>query len=104
MSCLNTSIIPSHSIYGRSPEELFYDNHALANNRMPFCLRILKAERLQKFYKDGHTIIFGIGVDEPHCVKRARGCLSNDSRKIRATAEPPLSAHSRKRDQATVAE
>ena len=58
---------------GRSPEELFYDNHALANNRMPFCSRILKAERLQKFYKDGDTIIFGIGVDEPHRVKRLVG-------------------------------
>ena len=51
---------------GRSPEALFWDNKALANDRMPFCSRILKAERLQKFYKDGDTLVFGIGADEPH--------------------------------------
>jgi 3'-phosphoadenosine 5'-phosphosulfate sulfotransferase (PAPS reductase)/FAD synthetase len=51
---------------GRNPEELFYDNRALANNRMPFCSRILKAERLQKFYEDGDILVFGIGADEPH--------------------------------------
>lgn len=51
---------------GRDPEQLFYDKHALANDRMPFCSRVLKAERLQKFYKDGDTIIFGIGPDEAH--------------------------------------
>ena len=55
---------------GRSPEELFVDNRALANNRMPFCSRILKAERLQKFYNDGDTIVFGIGIDELHRAKR----------------------------------
>ncbi|MFH2013845.1 MAG: phosphoadenosine phosphosulfate reductase family protein [Patescibacteria group bacterium] len=49
---------------GRNPEELFFDNHALANNRMPFCSRILKAERLQKFFKEGDTIIFGIANNE----------------------------------------
>lgn len=54
----------------RNPEELFYDNNALANNRMPFCSRILKAERLQKFYKDGDTLIFGIGNDEPQRANR----------------------------------
>lgn len=55
---------------GRSPEDLFYDNNALANNRMPFCSRILKADRLQKFYKDGDTILFGISSDEEHRAKR----------------------------------
>jgi len=55
---------------GRNPEELFYDNNALANNRMPFCSRILKAERLQKFYKDGDTLVFGIGSDEAHRASR----------------------------------
>lgn len=58
---------------GRSPEELFYDNNALANDRMPFCSRILKAERLQKFYKDGDTLVFGIGADEPHRATRLLG-------------------------------
>ncbi len=50
---------------GRNPEELFYDHRALANNRMPFCSRELKAQRLQKFYKHGDTLVFGIGQDEP---------------------------------------
>lgn len=51
---------------GRSPEDLFYDLSALANNRMPFCSRVLKAERLQKYYKDGDILVFGISADEPH--------------------------------------
>lgn len=55
---------------GRSPEELFRDNRALANNRMPFCSRILKAERLQSFYKHGDTLIFGIGTGEAHRAHR----------------------------------
>jgi 3'-phosphoadenosine 5'-phosphosulfate sulfotransferase (PAPS reductase)/FAD synthetase len=55
---------------GRSPEDLFYANNALANNRMPFCSRVLKAVRLQKFYNHGDTIIFGIGSDEPHRGRR----------------------------------
>lgn len=58
---------------GRTPEKLFYDQHALANNRMPFCSRILKAERLQKFYKDGDTLIFGIGSEEIHRATRLVG-------------------------------
>jgi 3'-phosphoadenosine 5'-phosphosulfate sulfotransferase (PAPS reductase)/FAD synthetase len=49
---------------GRSVDELFFDKHAIANNRMPFCSRILKADRLQKYYNDGDTIIFGIGPNE----------------------------------------
>jgi 3'-phosphoadenosine 5'-phosphosulfate sulfotransferase (PAPS reductase)/FAD synthetase len=58
---------------GRSPEQLFYSHRTLANNRMPFCSEILKARRLQKFYKDGDTIIFGIGEDEPHRAHRIVG-------------------------------
>jgi len=49
---------------GRSPTELFVDNRALANNRMPFCSRILKAERLQRFFESGDRLVFGIGLDE----------------------------------------
>ena len=48
---------------GRTPEELFYDHRALANNRMPFCSSTLKAERLQKYYQDGDTLVFGLGVE-----------------------------------------
>lgn len=55
---------------GRSPEELFFDNRALANNRMPFCSRVLKAERLQKWVRDGDEILFGIGPEEARRAKR----------------------------------
>lgn len=58
---------------GRSPEKLFYDHKALANNRMPFCSRELKALRLQKFYKDGDILVFGIGGDESHRANRIVG-------------------------------
>lgn len=63
----------THDDDGRSPEQLFYDHHALANNRMPFCSHILKAKRLQKYYKNGDTIVFGIGMDE---MERARRIIS----------------------------
>jgi 3'-phosphoadenosine 5'-phosphosulfate sulfotransferase (PAPS reductase)/FAD synthetase len=55
---------------GRSPEDLFIAAKALANNLMPFCSRILKAERLQEFYRDGDILIFGIGPDETHRAER----------------------------------
>jgi len=55
---------------GRTPEQLFNDHHALANNRMPFCSHELKAMRLQRYYKDGDNLIFGIGIDEKHRAER----------------------------------
>lgn len=64
----------NHTIYfdsdGRSPEGLFYSKNSLANDRMPFCSHELKAKRLQEFYNDGDTIIFGIGKNELHRAKR----------------------------------
>jgi hypothetical protein len=50
----------------RSPEQLFYDEHMLGNNRAPFCSARLKAARMQKFFQDGDIIIFGIGANEPN--------------------------------------
>jgi len=61
---------------GRNCEELFYDSKSLANNRMPFCSRILKAERLQSYYQDGDTIVFGIGQNEPQREERLRSVYS----------------------------
>lgn len=58
---------------GRNPEQLFNDEGALACNRMPFCSRILKAERLQRFFNDGDRIVFGIGNDERHRAERLVG-------------------------------
>lgn len=63
----------THDSDGRNPEQLFYDNNSLANNRMPFCSRILKAERLQKYYKDGDVLVFGIGAGESHRANRIVG-------------------------------
>lgn len=37
---------------GRSVEEVEDDNNALANNRMAFCSRILKAEQKEKYFKE----------------------------------------------------
>ena len=71
---------------GRSPEDLFIQNHALANNRMPFCSRILKAERLQDYFQDGDILVFGIGTGEEQralrlgfayqkvCLKKKKQC------------------------------
>ena len=61
---------------GRSPEELFKDEHSLANNRMPFCSRILKAKRLQAFATSGDILYFGIGYHEVHRAGRIRAIYS----------------------------
>jgi len=55
---------------GRTPEQLFYDNRALANNLMPFCSRVLKANRLQSFFQDGDVLLFGIDGREAHRAQR----------------------------------
>ena len=58
---------------GRNPEQLFIDRKFLANNRVPICSHILKAERLQNFYQDGDVIVFGIGIEEAHRAQRIIG-------------------------------
>jgi len=55
---------------GRTPEQVFFDERFLGCNRVPVCSRVLKAERLQKFYKDGDNLIFGIGLEEYHRMRR----------------------------------
>jgi hypothetical protein len=55
---------------GRNPEEVFYDQNMLANNRVPLCSKILKAERLQKFAKPGDVLYFGIDTQEIHRCER----------------------------------
>jgi hypothetical protein len=51
---------------GRDPEQVFYDQNFLANNRVPLCSRILKAERLQKYAEPGDILYFGIDASEAH--------------------------------------
>ena len=75
---------------GRNPEQLFKENNALANNRMPFCSRILKAERLQKFYRDGDTLVFGIGADEPERASRIVGVYQVVAAKTRKMCKVSL--------------
>lgn len=55
---------------GRSPEQLFYSKNTLANNRMPFCSSVLKAQRLQRYFRNGDNLIFGISGDEAHRANR----------------------------------
>tara|TARA_R110002110_G_scaffold73643_2_gene195384 strand:+ start:3591 stop:4361 length:771 start_codon:yes stop_codon:yes gene_type:complete len=55
---------------GRTPEEVFYDEKVLGNSRLPICSRTLKADRMQKYFSDGDTLIFGIGPEEQHRAKR----------------------------------
>ena len=55
---------------GRNPEEVFFDQHFLGCDRVPLCSRILKAERLQEYYKDGDNLIFGIGLEEKRRCER----------------------------------
>lgn len=57
---------------GRTPEEVFYDQSMLANNRVPLCSRVLKAERLQKYVEPGDVVFFGIGTDEAHRALRIK--------------------------------
>lgn len=49
---------------GRTPEDVFFDQHMLGSNRTPICSRILKAERLQRYAEPGDTLYFGIMPDE----------------------------------------
>jgi len=59
-----------HDNDGRNVEGVAYDNHALPNNRMPFCSRHLKAARLQEYIRSGDTVLFGIDRTEGHRAKR----------------------------------
>jgi len=62
---------------GRTPEQVFFDEHFLGCNRVPVCSRVLKAERLQKFYKDGDNLIFGIGLEEYNRMHRIIAVYQN---------------------------
>lgn len=55
---------------GRNPEELFIDKNLLGSNLTPHCSAVLKAIRLKNFYKDGDTLIFGIGPEEKRRVNK----------------------------------
>lgn len=58
----------NHEIFydsdGRNPEDVFFDEKFLGNSRIATCSKILKAERLQRFYNDGDIILFGINNNE----------------------------------------
>jgi len=65
---------------GRSVTEIFHDEHAIANNRMAFCSRILKAEQRDRYFDqiraEGVTEILnvlGFSAKEEQRVQRAAG-------------------------------
>lgn len=57
---------------GRTVEQMAYDKRFLPNNRIPVCSRLLKAERLQSFAKQGDKVYFGIGIHEINRAARIR--------------------------------
>lgn len=64
-----------------TPEDVFYDTTILGSNNKPICSKVLKAERLQKFFEDGDTLIFGIGPEERQRMDR----IINVYEKVRQT-------------------
>lgn len=75
---------------GRSVTELFYDEGALANDRMAFCSRILKSEQRDKFFKelksqgiDIITSLVGFSSVEWKRVQRTTMRAERDGYKIR---------------------
>jgi hypothetical protein len=63
---------------GRSVTQVFYDEHAIANNRMAFCSRILKAEQRDKYFHSLRaqgitdiTNVLGFSANEWQRVQRA---------------------------------
>lgn len=73
---------------GRSVTQLFYDQNAIANNRMAFCSRILKAEQRDKYFK----YLRSIGVTE--IVNVVGFSLIEEQRVQRATARAEASGYS----------
>jgi 3'-phosphoadenosine 5'-phosphosulfate sulfotransferase (PAPS reductase)/FAD synthetase len=67
-NALNVKI--TYDTDGRNPEQICYDKKFLANNRVPLCSRILKAERLQAFIQHGDVCFFGIDSTEKHRAAR----------------------------------
>jgi hypothetical protein len=63
---------------GRSVTEVFYDENAIANNRMAFCSRILKVEQFDKYIKELRSMgatdivnVLGFTAMETQRVQRA---------------------------------
>src|SRR6188768_4230851 len=75
---------------GRTVTELFHDQNAIANNRMAFCSRILKAEQRDKFFKklklEGITEIInvvGFSAIEEQRVQRATARAESSGYSVR---------------------
>src|SRR6056297_3350027 len=71
---------------GRTPEELFYQQGILGNNRMPVCSRILKGKVLQDYLKtidEEVTLYFGVDYDEQHRAVRIEKLYSDIGIKCR---------------------
>lgn len=75
---------------GRSVTEVFYDQNAIANNRMAFCSRILKTEQRDKYFKylraNGVTEIInvvGFSAIEEQRVQRATARAESSGYSVR---------------------
>jgi len=55
---------------GRTPEQLFLDEHMLGNNRVPICSVKLKAKQTQAYVEPGDILYFGIMWHEAHRAER----------------------------------
>lgn len=73
---------------GRDPEQVFNDRSLLGNSRIAICSRILKAERLQKFYQSGDILVFGIDKTEEHRAVRIAQVYADIAEKKRKPCTP----------------
>lgn len=55
---------------GRTPEELFFDEHMLGSNLVPLCSRILKADQTKQYVQADDVLYFGIVWHEVHRAER----------------------------------
>lgn len=85
----------THSSDGRDVEGLSYDRGLLPNNRVPFCSVELKGKMMERFSRDGDTILYGIGANEVHRAKRLISLYKTIEikRKISITLKFPLIEH-----------
>ncbi len=65
---------------GRSVEQVEDDEHALANNRMAFCSRILKVQPRERYFDELRaqgitdlTLVLGMSAHEDQRIERAKG-------------------------------
>jgi hypothetical protein len=85
---------------GRTPEELFFEQHILGNNRVPVCSRVLKADMTTKFVQPGDILYFGIAWHESHRAERIQARYAEQGIECRfSLCEPPYVTETQMRDE-----